>query len=135
MNIRLNVESRDVYSLGRQVKTGRIVLLKSNDSVECKSLIIEKILIGLPVDTTAVENVCGARTVVDYILDNVLSFANDEFKLTGLSIFTEYNNKSYSELPFIKQARIDDFKIRVTCIQPPTDSDIVENILEKHYKK
>jgi hypothetical protein len=55
-------------------------------------------------------------------------FINCNEKLSNLKILTSLNGKTFSELDGISQSTIEDYKIRIINVQPPTEKTILSSI-------
>lgn len=97
--------------------------------------LIESVLIGLPLPLFYFSrNSEGTMIVVDgrQRLTSFYMFMNDEFQLKKLKYLPEtYENKKFSELSALDQAKIEDFQVQAYLIVPPTPSRVLFDIFSR----
>lgn len=97
--------------------------------------LIESVLIGLPLPLFYFSrNSEGTMIVVDgrQRLTSFYMFMNDEFQLKKLKYLPEtYENKKFSELSALNQAKIEDFQVQAYLIVPPTPSRVLFDIFSR----
>ena len=132
-------ESSDpsIESLHSRSKKGRLLIQPEYqrkyvwDDLKASKL-IESILLNIPLPVIYIaEEADGKSVVIDgqQRLTSPFSFIDghlngDRFKLKGLSVLTELNGKTYSELAQEVQTKIDEFPIRVITIKKESDPNL-----------
>lgn len=140
--IRIEKVTYSIYELNRvRAKGGEKskvdVFFQRNDVWTPKQRIelIESVLIGLPLPLFYFSrNTEGSMIVVDgrQRLTTFFMFMNDEIKLKKLKYLPEtYENKRFSDLSALDQAKIEDFQVQAYLIVPPTPSRVLFDIFSR----
>ena len=98
------------------------------------SRLIESILLGIPLPTIYLaEEIDGKQVVIDgqQRLTAVKKFMQNEFKLTGMQSFSEFNKKTFGDLPKDKQEAIENSSIRTITFKKESDEDLKFAIFER----
>lgn len=128
-----------VYELLRQVNCNRIILAPSfqrNDvwGIKQKSELIESIILGIPLPLIYLfEDENGYRQVIDgkQRITALKTFFGDELKLKNLTVLTELNNKTFSELSGMQQGMLEDHQLLCYILKPPTPERIKFDIYDR----
>ena len=109
-----NIKKFTIYSISKFNKQGLTNEMKFNEIQQ--NNFIENILFGIP-------HLDGIKMLNDnYILDGnkqlncVLDFLNNKFKLQNNTIFSEYNECYFSDLPRHIQRKIEDIEFHIFII-------------------
>lgn len=95
------------------------------------SKLIESILLNIPIPVIyASEEKDGKWNIVDGLqrLNTLSRFYKDEFKLTGLEVLSELNNKKYSELSDSLKSKIDRGDLSIILLLDSSSPDIQYDI-------
>lgn len=97
--------------------------------------LIESVLIGLPLPLFYFsKNSEGTMVVVDgrQRLTSFSKFMKDEFPLKNLKYLSKnYENKRFSDLSALDQAKIEDFQVQAYLIVPPTPARVLFDIFSR----
>ena len=93
-----------------------------------KSILIESILMGIPIQTLFLKEQDGEIEVIDGVqrIKTILSFLNDEFPV--LSENKEWNGLKYSGLSNLDQRRIEDFQLSAYVLHNDESGEIQNRI-------
>ena len=99
------------------------------------SQIIESIILDFPIQTvicTSDEN--DIRTVVcgGEIISTIKNYMSGCFELVNLELLSEYNGMRLSDLPYNIQRRLGDFLIKFCIINPSTDKNAIDSIINRN---
>ena len=88
-----------------------------------KSGLIESLVLGLPIPFVFVADVEGDLEIVDGTqrIRTIVSYLDNEFKLTELKILNDLNGFKYSDLPMAEQKRIKNRTIRMIMLSAKAD--------------
>lgn len=136
--LRQNKEKVSFYEILRKIKNNRLILKEEGTkevwSVEKQIIFLESILIGMiPSTIYLAENSSGKRFAFDGFnrLNTLIKFYNDEIKLSNLEILKDYEGFRCSDLPPVKQAYIEDKEFSLVIIQPPTDKELMYELIKR----
>lgn len=99
-----------------------------------KSELIESILMKIPIPVFYFfRNNEGITQVVDgrQRIGTVISFMNNEFALSSLSIMKDIERKKFKDLTPAQQRAIEDYSIDVYFIQHPTPEEVMLDIFDR----
>lgn len=92
-----------------------------------KSLLIESILLNVPIPPIYVsEESDGTWNIIDGLqrLSTFKEFLNNEFKLSHLEAYTQFNKASYNTLPDKAKSLLDDGVLRIVLITKESDPEM-----------
>ena len=109
---------------------------------QAKSRLIESILIRIPlpafyIDGTdenkwvVIDGQQRLTTIKQFVIGNGDNVNQDSFRLSNLEFLTQFNNKSYDELPRIYQRRIDETEITIYLIEKGTSEGLKFSIYKR----
>ena len=138
-SINVSKDDNSVFELKRQFDKQRIQLSPSYQrgnvwSQKQKSELIESILMGIPLPIMYFfEDKNGIKQVVDgkQRLSALFDFMENKFTLTDLSIMSELKGKKFKDLDGINQGKIEDYKVSINVIKPPTPDRIKFDIFDR----
>lgn len=98
------------------------------------SMLIESLLMQIPIpviflaktDTDSYEVIDGVQR-----LTTAFNFLDNKFPLTGMTVFTEYNGKTFKELPEQARSQIEDASITAFVLSEKTRQDMLFTIFER----
>lgn len=99
-----------------------------------KSELVESVLMGLPLPVFYFnQDKYGKLIVIDgrQRLTALFEFMDDKYPLRRLKVLSEYNDKYFSQLSPVLQARIEDYQIQAHVIMPPTPDRIKFDIFDR----
>ena len=138
-SINVSKDDNSIFELKRQFDKQRIQLSPSYQrgnvwSQKQKSELIESILMGIPLPIMYFfEDKNGIKQVVDgkQRLSALFDFMENKFTLTDLSIMSELKGKKFKDLDGINQGKIEDYKVSINVIKPPTPDRIKFDIFDR----
>jgi len=141
MTLKIDKAQFSLYELKRKYEKGREIILNPDfqrgDAWEGdreKSALIESILLGLPIPLFYFfENQRGGLEVIDgrQRITTILDFFANQFAFTYLEYLPKLNTLYFKDLSPRLQAKIEDYQIHITIIQPPTPERIKFDIFER----
>lgn len=99
-----------------------------------KSELVESVLMGLPLPVFYFnQDKYGKLIVIDgrQRLTALFEFMDDKYPLRKLKVLSEHNDKYFSQLSPVLQARIEDYQIQAHVIMPPTPDRIKFDIFDR----
>lgn len=137
--VSVSAEGSSVFELKRQHEKNRINLSPDYQrgsvwSLRQKSELIESILMGIPLPIMYFfEDELGVKQVVDgkQRLSTLFSFLDNEFRLTELPVLQNIKGKKFEELTGVEQGKIEDYKLSINVIKPPTPDRIKFDIFDR----
>jgi len=138
-SINVSKDDNSVYELKRQYDKGRIQLSPAYQrgnvwTQKQKSELIESILMGIPLPIMYFfQDDNGIKQVVDgkQRLSALFDFMVDKFTLSELSIMEGLKGKRFKDLEGIDQGKIEDYKVSINVIKPPTPDRIKFDIFDR----
>lgn len=138
-SINVSKDDSSVYELKRQKDLGRIQLSPSYQrenvwSLRQKSELIESILMGIPLPIMYFfQDNSGVKQVVDgkQRLSALFDFIDNKFALSELNILEELKGKKFKNLSGLDQGKLEDYKIPINVIKPPTPDRIKFDIFDR----
>ncbi len=140
-SINVTKDDSSVYELKRQYekKDKRLQLSPSYQrgnvwNTKQKSELIESILMGIPLPIMYFfQDSIGVKQVVDgkQRLTALFEFMDDKFALSELNILKDLKGKKFSDLNGLEQGKIEDYKIPINVIKPPTPDRIKFDIFDR----
>lgn len=138
-SINVSKDDNSVYELKRQYDKGRIQLSPSYQrgnvwTQKQKSELVESILMGIPLPVMYFfQDDNGIKQVVDgkQRLSALFDFIDDKFALSELSIMEGLKGKRFRDLEGIDQGKIEDYKVSINVIKPPTPDRIKFDIFDR----
>ncbi|MDX9744309.1 MAG: DUF262 domain-containing protein [Arcobacteraceae bacterium] len=140
-SINVSKDDSSVYELKRQyeMEPKRIQLSPPYQrgsvwSSKQKSELIESILMGIPLPIMYFfQDNSGVKQVVDgkQRLTTLFDFMKNSFALTELSVMKDLKGKKFRDLNGLDQGKIEDYKIPINVIKPPTPDRIKFDIFDR----
>lgn len=138
-SINVSQDDNSVYELKRQYDKGRIQLSPTYQrgnvwTQKQKSELIESILMGIPLPIMYFfQDDSGNKQVVDgkQRLSALFDYMEDKFSLSELSIMEGIKGKKFKNLDGIDQGKIEDYKVSINIIKPPTPDRIKFDIFDR----
>ena len=138
-SINVSKDDSSVYELKRQKDLERIQLSPSYQrgnvwSSKQKSELIESILMGIPLPIMYFfQDNSGIKQVVDgkQRLSALFDFMDNKFSLSELNILQELKGKKFKNLNGLDQGKLEDYKIPINVIKPPTPDRIKFDIFDR----
>ena len=141
MTLKIDKAHFSLYELKRKYERGEEILLSPDfqrgnvwTADRQKSALIESVLMGLPIPLFYFfENKQGGLEVIDgrQRITTFLDFFDNKFALTYLDYLPSLSTKYFKDLPPRLQAKIEDYQIQITIIQPPTPEQVKFDIFER----
>lgn len=138
--IRIEKRSLSLFELKRQYENRKELQLDPDFQREKvwknkqKSELIESILMKIPIPVFYFfRNNEGITQVVDgrQRIETAISFMDNEFALSPLSIMKDIEKKKFKDLSPAQQRVIEDYSIDVYYIQPPTPEKVMLDIFDR----
>ena len=137
--VNVSADDSSVYELRRQYEKGRINLAPKFQrhnvwNTKQKSELIESILMGIPLPIMYFfQNKEGINQVIDgkQRLTTLFDFLDNKFSLSELSVLSNLKSKKFSDLSGIQQGKIEDYKLSINVIKPPTPDRIKFDIFDR----
>jgi hypothetical protein len=138
-SINVSKDDSSVYELKRQKDMERIQLSPSYQrenvwSLRQKSELIESILMGIPLPIMYFfQDNSGVKQVVDgkQRLSTLFDFIDNKFALLELNILEDLKGKKFKNLSGLDQGKLEDYKIPINVIKPPTPDRIKFDIFDR----
>jgi hypothetical protein len=137
--INVSKDDSSVYELKRQYDKDRIELSPDYQrgnvwNSKQRSELIESILMGIPLPIMYFfQNSSGIKQVVDgkQRLTALFDYINNKFSLSDLNIMSELKGKKFKDLTGLQQGKIEDYKVSINVIKPPTPDRIKFDIFDR----
>ena len=137
--INVSKDDSSVYELKRQFDKKRIELSPSYQrgnvwNSKQRSELIESILMGIPLPIMYFfQNTSGIKQVVDgkQRLTALFDFIDNKFSLSELNIMGELKGKKFKDLTGLQQGKLEDYKVSINVIKPPTPDRIKFDIFDR----
>lgn len=137
--VNVSAEDSSVFELKRQYEKERINLAPDYQrgnvwSSRQKSELIESILMGIPLPIMYFfQEETGVKQVIDgkQRLTTLFDFLDNEFRLTELSILPSLKGKKFEDLTGVEQGKVEDYKLSINVIKPPTPDRIKFDIFDR----
>lgn len=137
--VNVTKDDNSVFELKRQYDRKRIELSPSYQresvwSKKQKSELIESILMGIPLPIMYFfQDNKGIKQVVDgkQRLTTLFDFLDNKFSLSELTVMPELKGKKFDDLDGLYQGKIEDYKLSINVIKPPTPDRIKFDIFDR----
>lgn len=137
--VNVTKDDSSVFELKRQYDRKRIELSPSYQresvwSKKQKSELIESILMGIPLPIMYFfQDNKGIKQVVDgkQRLTTLFDFLDNKFSLSELTVMPELKGKKFDDLDGLYQGKIEDYKLSINVIKPPTPDRIKFDIFDR----
>lgn len=137
--VNVTKDDSSVFELKRQYDRKRIELSPSYQresvwSKKQKSELIESILMGIPLPIMYFfQDNQGIKQVVDgkQRLTTLFDFLDNRFSLSELTVMPELKGKKFDDLDGLYQGKIEDYKLSINVIKPPTPDRIKFDIFDR----
>ncbi len=137
--INVSKDDSSVYELKRQFDKSRIELSPNYQrgnvwNSKQRSELIESILMGIPLPIMYFfQNASGIKQVVDgkQRLTALFDYIDNKFSLSDLNIMSELKGKKFKDLTGLQQGKIEDYKVSINVIKPPTPDRIKFDIFDR----
>lgn len=137
--VNVTKDDNSVFELKRQYDRKRIELSPSYQresvwSKKQKSELIESILMGIPLPIMYFfQDNQGIKQVVDgkQRLTTLFDFLDNRFSLSELTVMPELKGKKFDDLDGLYQGKIEDYKLSINVIKPPTPDRIKFDIFDR----
>ncbi len=138
-SINVSKDDNSIFELKRQYDMHRIQLSPSYQRGNVwrkkqQSELIESILMGIPLPLMYFfQDNSGIKQVVDgkQRLTALFDFMNNKFALADLPIMSELKGKKFKDLTRLEQGKIEDYKVSINVIKPPTPDRIKFDIFDR----
>ena len=137
--VNVTKDDSSVFELKRQYDRDRIELSPSYQRASVwnkkqKSELIESILMGIPLPIMYFfQDNQGIKQVVDgkQRLTTLFDFLDNQFTLSELTVMPELKGKKFDDLDGLYQGKIEDYKLSINVIKPPTPDRIKFDIFDR----
>lgn len=138
--IRIEKKSYTFFELKRQYEERKELQLNPDYQRKLvwtnkqKSELVESILMKIPIPVFYFfRTEEGKIQVVDgqQRISSIISFMNNEFSLSSLSIIRDIEGKKFKDLQPSQQRTIEDYSVDVYLIQPPTPEEVMLDIFDR----
>jgi len=137
--INVSKDDSSIYELKRQYDKKRIELSPNYQrgnvwNSKQRSELIESILMGIPLPIMYFfQNSSGIKQVVDgkQRLTALFDYIDNNFSLSDLNIMSELKGKKFQDLTGLQQGKIEDYKVSINVIKPPTPDRIKFDIFDR----
>lgn len=142
-SINVSKDDSSVYELKRQFDNKRIELSPPYQrgkvwSQKQKSELIESILMGIPLpimyffqDSNGIKQVIDGKQRLSTLFDFMSDDQKVNFSLAELSILKDLKGKRFKDLDGVLQGKIEDYKMSINVIKPPTPDRIKFDIFDR----
>lgn len=137
--VNVSTDDSSVFELKRQHEKGRINLAPKFQrhnvwTTKQKSELIESILMGIPLPIMYFfENKEGVKQVIDgkQRLTTLFDFLDNKFALAELTVLQNLKGKRFKDLSGMQQGKVEDYKLIINVIKPPTPDRIKFDIFDR----
>lgn len=137
--VNVSADDSSVYELKRQYGKERLNLAPDYQRGNVwkwkqKSELIESILMGIPLPIMYFfQDAQGVKQVIDgkQRLTALFEFLDDKFTLSELPVLQNLKGKKFSDLSPVQQGKIEDYKLSINVIKPPTPDRIKFDIFDR----
>lgn len=137
--VALDKADRSLAELHRWYSTGRLVVDPEWQRQyvwdrKRASKLVESILVDIPIPVIYLAKTIESKyEVIDGLqrLTSVFNFFKNDFKLSGLEILGEFEDKYFKDLPPAIQSKLEDSTLRTFELQPRTAKDLMFVIFER----
>ena len=137
--VNVTKDDSSVFELKRQYDRDRIELSPSYQRASVwnkkqKSELIESILMGIPLPIMYFfQDNQGIKQVVDgkQRLTTLFDFLDNQFTLSELTVMPGLKGKKFDDLDGLYQGKIEDYKLSINVIKPPTPDRIKFDIFDR----
>lgn len=142
-SINVSKDDSSIYELKRQFDNKRIELSPPYQrgkvwSQKQKSELIESILMGIPLpimyffqDSNGIKQVIDGKQRLSTLFDFMSDDQKVNFSLAELSILKDLKGKRFKDLDGVLQGKIEDYKMSINVIKPPTPDRIKFDIFDR----
>jgi hypothetical protein len=142
-SINVSKDDSSIYELKRQFDNKRIELSPPYQrgkvwSQKQKSELVESILMGIPLpimyffqDSNGIKQVIDGKQRLSTLFDFMSDDQKVNFSLAELSILKDLKGKRFKDLDGVLQGKIEDYKMSINVIKPPTPDRIKFDIFDR----